>query len=94
MTIIFGTNAADLLTGAIDKDVIYGLGGNDVILGTWGDYLIGGQGDDTLYVRSEGVADGGEGADNLYVLGANDTYTYGAKTVGSILIDRMTVAGN
>ena len=23
-----------------------------------------------------------------------DTYTYGAKTVGSILIDRMTVAGN
>ncbi|MFO1169424.1 MAG: VCBS domain-containing protein [Hyphomicrobiaceae bacterium] len=50
-----GTDAADVLTGGTDIDLIFGLAGNDTLdsgVDTLADQLIGGNGNDTYLVRS------------------------------------------
>ena len=65
--LIFGTNAANTLTGTAGQDEIFGLGGDDILNGLGGnDLLDGGAGNDTL--------DGGLGADTMSGGLGNDTY--------------------
>ena len=62
-----GTAAAEMRTGDIGNDTMYGLGGDDTLAGAGGaDELHGGQGNDSL--SGEGGSDqlyGGDGADTL-----------------------------
>ena len=65
MAIIFGTPAADTLTGGAERDEIYGFDGNDTLDGgDGGDTLVGGAGVDTMR--------GGQGYDTYYVDDARD----------------------
>ncbi len=67
MADIFGTNAANTLTGTSQNDRIYGLDGDDILKGGAGnDELYGGSGNDTLW--------GDAGADLMYGGSGNDTY--------------------
>lgn len=68
MTVIFGTNADDSLTGTDEKDIAFGRAGNDTILGQDSDdVLFGGAGDD-LIVGEDGndLLGGGDGNDDIY----------------------------
>lgn len=64
--IIFGDDAANVLTGANHAEIIFGHGGNDAISG-WGgkDLTFGGLGNDVL--------NGGRGNDRLFGEAGNDT---------------------
>jgi Ca2+-binding RTX toxin-like protein len=65
--LIFGTGAANVLTGTAGADEIFGQGGNDTLIGLAGnDILDGGAGNDTLV--------GGTGADTMSGGLGNDTY--------------------
>jgi Ca2+-binding RTX toxin-like protein len=67
MADIFGTNAADTLTGTAQNDRVYGLDGDDKLKGGAGqDELYGGAGNDTLW--------GDAGADLMFGGSGNDTY--------------------
>lgn len=75
---IYGSNAADVLTGDAGGNTLFGYGGADVINGMGGDDVIrGGAGADTL--------DGGDGTDWLRYLGSREGVTISLEpgTVGS-----------
>jgi Ca2+-binding RTX toxin-like protein len=68
---VYGTTAADLLTGGATDDLIFGFGGDDTLFGLGGDdTLFGGDGDDRI--------DGGDGNDTLAGGAGDDTLIGGA----------------
>ena len=78
MAIIFGTFAADTLTGGSEADELYGFDGNDSLVGGGGaDTLVGGAGADTM--------DGGEGYDIYYVDNPGDVIVEGGFPGGLII---------
>jgi serralysin len=92
-TLRVGTgNALDnYMSSGTDRGELYGLGGNDLLVGSvFDDFLAGGDGDDIL-VGVSGVDRlwGGAGNDRLY-LGPNAT---GANVDGDIGIDTLYVSG-
>jgi len=92
-TLRVGTgNALDnYMSSGADRGELYGLGGNDFLVGSvFDDFLAGGDGDDTL-LGSGGVDRlwGGAGNDRLYV-GPNAT---GANVDGDTGIDTLYVSG-
>lgn len=71
MAILFGTSAAESLTGIFENDILYGSDGDDFLFGDAGDdYLSGDAGSNTL--------DGGTGRDVLTGGGGNETLAGGA----------------
>ena len=74
----------DTLTGTVEADVIYGLGGDDTLYAydptvtggsDWGNELYGGDGNDTLYgANGSELLDGGAGADLLDGGAGEDRY--------------------
>jgi Ca2+-binding RTX toxin-like protein len=65
MAILFGTEAAENLTGIFENDILYGSDGDDFLFGDAGDdYLSGDAGSNTL--------DGGTGRDVLTGSGGNE----------------------
>src|SRR5882757_733852 len=75
MSIINGTNGADILTGGSGNDTISGGNGNDTLLGEAGnDTLSGGNGNDSLLGGTgNDVVDGGNGNDSLDGNAGSDT---------------------
>jgi Ca2+-binding RTX toxin-like protein len=83
MADIFGTNAAETLTGTSQNDRLYGLDGDDKLKGGAGsDELYGGAGNDTLW--------GDAGADLMFGGSGNDTYY--VDDVGDVVSEQQ-VAG-
>jgi Ca2+-binding RTX toxin-like protein len=74
-----GTNASETLAGSNRAgDNIYGLGGNDTLIGhDQGDHLYGGTGNDELYGKNgDDTLEGGIGTDYLNGSSGNDTYVW------------------
>ena len=70
-TALYGTAAADILTGTSAADAIFGLDGDDMITGVAAaDRLYGGNGNDTI--------NGGAADDGLYGGAGDDIFQYGA----------------
>ncbi|HEX8472314.1 MAG TPA: calcium-binding protein, partial [Brevundimonas sp.] len=64
--VLFGNDAANLISGAFGDDQIFGLGGNDVLLSSLGNDLVdGGDGDDFIWA--------GQLGQQPYVNAGNDT---------------------
>jgi Ca2+-binding RTX toxin-like protein len=71
---IDGTNASETLRGSGDDDIIRAFAGDDIItdLGTGGDSVEGGNGNDTIYLTSGDIneadaAHGGNGNDTIHM---------------------------
>ena len=79
---VYGTDAADTLTGDDGRDCMYGQGGDDTLSGAAGDDLLSGQdGNDTLNGNAgNDTLDGGSGNDTLNGNAGNDTLSGGVGT--------------
>ena len=77
---IYGTDAADYLSGWNNHEFLYGYGGNDSLYGKDGnDLLDGGDGDDSLYgEKGNDTLNGGAGNDSLSGGDGTDTYIFSA----------------
>ena len=99
---MIGTAVGETLTGYTDQNnIIYGLGGNDLINAVNGyntptdDQLYGGDGDDTIYgYYGNDLLDGGIGNDTLIGGVGNDTYTFALGYGTDNINDSDSTAGN
>lgn len=104
MAVIYGDDLANDLSGTAGADSIYGLGGDDTLIGGSGDSLYGGQGDDVYFIERSGNVNtmsyrelDGEGCDTVNLkIDANATFVKLPDFVENLNIygTAQSVAGN